>query len=221
MRLPMDGFAPAISARWTRTVSSTITGRKKDIIITSGGKNIAPANLEMDLVALPLVEHAIVCGEPPPILDRGHHTECGRSGSARGAMGTAGKRSPAQGSDPSGPAIRHRCDQCPPCPRREYPAVHDPAAAAVDRTGDLTPTMKVKRATVLKRILARYRRDTISKAPRSEGWLPEAVRVHFDADKLLSHSEVGPISLETYAFVDRKLSAVWFLMPNIQAPIMP
>ena len=44
----------------------TITGRKKDIIITSGGKNIAPANLEMDLAALPLVEHAIVCGDRRP-----------------------------------------------------------------------------------------------------------------------------------------------------------
>ena len=45
-----------------------ITGRKKDIIITSGGKNIAPANLEMDLAALPLVEHAIVCGDRRPYL---------------------------------------------------------------------------------------------------------------------------------------------------------
>ena len=34
---------------------------------TSGGKNIAPANLEMDLAALPLVEHAIVCGNRAPI----------------------------------------------------------------------------------------------------------------------------------------------------------
>jgi len=45
-----------------------ITGRKKDIIITSGGKNIAPANLEMDLTGLPLVEAAIVCGERRPYL---------------------------------------------------------------------------------------------------------------------------------------------------------
>lgn len=40
-----------------------ITGRKKDIIITSGGKNIAPKNIEAALVALELVGSAIVIGE--------------------------------------------------------------------------------------------------------------------------------------------------------------
>jgi len=41
----------------------TITGRKKDLIITSGGKNIAPAGLEADLMSGRLIEHAIVVGE--------------------------------------------------------------------------------------------------------------------------------------------------------------
>ncbi|RZI85168.1 MAG: long-chain fatty acid--CoA ligase [Rubrivivax sp.] len=40
-----------------------ITGRKKDLLITSGGKNISPANIETDLMTLPLVEHAVVCGD--------------------------------------------------------------------------------------------------------------------------------------------------------------
>ncbi len=40
-----------------------ITGRKKDLIITSGGKNISPANIEADLMTIPLVEHAVVCGD--------------------------------------------------------------------------------------------------------------------------------------------------------------
>jgi long-chain acyl-CoA synthetase len=40
-----------------------ITGRKKDLIITSGGKNISPANLESELMAQPLIEHAVVVGE--------------------------------------------------------------------------------------------------------------------------------------------------------------
>lgn len=40
-----------------------ITGRKKDLIITSGGKNISPANLESDLMGQPLIEHAVVVGE--------------------------------------------------------------------------------------------------------------------------------------------------------------
>ncbi len=38
-----------------------ITGRKKDMIIASGGKNVAPANLEMELMALPLVSSTRSC----------------------------------------------------------------------------------------------------------------------------------------------------------------
>jgi long-chain acyl-CoA synthetase len=45
-----------------------LTGRKKDLIITAGGKNIAPANLEAELMALPLIEHAVVCGNDRPYL---------------------------------------------------------------------------------------------------------------------------------------------------------
>ncbi|HEX5310944.1 long-chain fatty acid--CoA ligase [Aquabacterium sp.] len=40
-----------------------ITGRKKDLLITSGGKNISPANIEADLMNTHLVEHAVVCGD--------------------------------------------------------------------------------------------------------------------------------------------------------------
>jgi len=45
-----------------------ITGRIKDIIITSGGKNITPANLETDLMNGPLIEHAVVVGDARPYL---------------------------------------------------------------------------------------------------------------------------------------------------------
>lgn len=41
----------------------TITGRKKEIIITSGGKNIAPKNIEASLKNLDLVSEAVVIGE--------------------------------------------------------------------------------------------------------------------------------------------------------------
>jgi long-chain acyl-CoA synthetase len=40
-----------------------VTGRKKDLLITSGGKNFSPANLEADLMNISLVEHAVVCGD--------------------------------------------------------------------------------------------------------------------------------------------------------------
>ena len=45
-----------------------ITGRKKDLLITAGGKNIAPSNIEAELESLPLVEHGIVIGDRRPYL---------------------------------------------------------------------------------------------------------------------------------------------------------
>ena len=41
----------------------TIVGRKKEIIITSGGKNIAPKNIEAALKNVPMVANAVVIGE--------------------------------------------------------------------------------------------------------------------------------------------------------------
>lgn len=46
----------------------TITGRKKDLIITSGGKNIAPAPLEDWLRAHPLVGQCMVVGDNRPYV---------------------------------------------------------------------------------------------------------------------------------------------------------
>ncbi len=45
-----------------------ITGRKKDIIITAGGKNITPANLEGAIKQHPLVSQCVVVGDRRPYL---------------------------------------------------------------------------------------------------------------------------------------------------------
>ncbi len=46
----------------------TITGRKKDLLVTSGGKNVAPAPLENWLRAHPLVSQCLVLGDARPHL---------------------------------------------------------------------------------------------------------------------------------------------------------
>lgn len=45
-----------------------VVGRKKDLIVTSGGENIAPANIELALSSAPLVSQACVAGERRPYL---------------------------------------------------------------------------------------------------------------------------------------------------------
>ena len=46
----------------------SITGRKKDLLITAGGKNIAPAEMENHLQGIPGVGQAVVVGDRQPYL---------------------------------------------------------------------------------------------------------------------------------------------------------
>ncbi len=46
----------------------TITGRKKELIVTAGGKNVAPAVLEDQLRAHPLISQAMVVGDAKPFV---------------------------------------------------------------------------------------------------------------------------------------------------------
>ena len=46
----------------------SITGRKKEIIVTAGGKNVAPAMLEDRVRAHPLISHCVVVGDRRPFI---------------------------------------------------------------------------------------------------------------------------------------------------------
>ena len=76
--------ARATSARSTRTASCTITDRKKDILVTAGGKNVAPQNIENDLKTSKFVSQALVVGDRRPYvaalitLDAGGDRQLGR-----------------------------------------------------------------------------------------------------------------------------------------------
>ncbi len=129
-----------------------ITGRKKDIIITSGGKNIAPANLELDLAALPLVEHAIVCGDRRPYLSALITLNAGaveqfaaerRLGASDPQLDAAIRQELQEGID----AINARHARAENI--RRFAILPWPLSI---ESGDLTPTMKVKRAAVIERL---------------------------------------------------------------------
>ena len=46
----------------------TITDRKKDILVTAGGKNVAPQNLENELKSSKYVSQALVVGDKRPFV---------------------------------------------------------------------------------------------------------------------------------------------------------
>ena len=72
-----DATAQALEGEWLHTGDLGrldedgflfITGRKKDIIITAGGKNITPANLENGLKQNRWISQAVVIGDRRPYL---------------------------------------------------------------------------------------------------------------------------------------------------------
>ncbi|MBW1637598.1 AMP-dependent synthetase/ligase [Microbacterium resistens] len=72
-----DATAEAFDDGWFRTgdIGSfddegflTITGRKKEIIVTAGGKNVSPAALEDPIRANPIVGQVVVVGDQKPFI---------------------------------------------------------------------------------------------------------------------------------------------------------
>ncbi len=105
-----------------------ITGRKKDIIITAGGKNITPANLENGLKQSRWISQAVVVGDRRPYLVALITIDPDEIAAFAGEHGI--EESEVTGSDADarrGPGggrqgQRHRR------PRRADQEVHDPAA---------------------------------------------------------------------------------------------
>ena len=131
-----------------------ITGRKKEIIVTAGGKNVAPAVLEDRLRAHPLISQCMVVGDRQPFV---------------AALVTIDEEAwpawLAANAKPAGtPVADLRTDEAL---RAEIQKAVDQANEAVSRaeairvfrilprdwseeTGEITPSLKVKRNVVLK-----------------------------------------------------------------------
>ncbi|HWH95728.1 MAG TPA: AMP-dependent synthetase/ligase [Baekduia sp.] len=131
-----------------------ITGRKKDIIITAGGKNITPANLENDLKQNRWVSQAVMHGDRRPypvMLITLDEEEIVPWAQGRTDPPIADVSMPALANDPQVRAlIQGELDKA----NAKYAPVEQVKKFVIldhdlsQETGELTPTLKVKRNVV-------------------------------------------------------------------------
>jgi long-chain acyl-CoA synthetase len=130
-----------------------ITDRKKDIIITAGGKNVSPANLENALRASPYIADACVIGDRRPFVaalvtleeaevdleaDKHRLTERGGELTRRPEIRALVQE-----------AVDHvNADVARATQIRQFAILEQPFT---QDSGELTPTLKVKRRVVMER----------------------------------------------------------------------
>jgi len=136
----------------------SITGRKKELIVTAAGKNVAPAVLEDFVRAHPLVSQVMVVGDQQPFIAAVVTLDAEELTKWADSVG-------AHSSAPS-ELIRELLDDDNDALRAEIQTAIDDANAQVSRaesirefrilssdftieSGELTPTMKLKRTTVM------------------------------------------------------------------------
>ena len=130
-----------------------ITGRKKEILVTAGGKNVAPAVLEDRLRAHPLVDQCIVVGDGQPFIARaGHHRP--RDAARRGPSSTASPRDVAALVDD--PDLRAEIEAAVEEANKAVSKAESIRkfailpAAWTEEGGQLTPSLKLKRSVVMR-----------------------------------------------------------------------
>jgi long-chain acyl-CoA synthetase len=129
----------------------TITDRKKDIIVTAGGKNIAPQNLENDLKTSHFVSQAIVVGDRrpyPAALITLDPVEIGKWASEQGIEGDL----EALARDPRVHDLVAGIVDAVNRERSRYEQIKRFAILSRDfemEQGEVTPTLKLKRRVVL------------------------------------------------------------------------
>src|SRR5271165_604158 len=128
----------------------TITGRKKEIIITSSGKNVAPANIETALKESRWISQAIVYGDNRPYLVALITLDPEEAPALAAQLGIDSDRSSMAGDAQVRAVIGEVVDEANARFARieqiKRFAILDRDLTQVD--GELTPTLKVKRTVV-------------------------------------------------------------------------
>lgn len=128
-----------------------ITDRKKDIIVTAGGKNVAPQNLENDLKTDPLISQVMVHGDKRKFLSAliTLNEEATRAWAKESGV-------PAGAKLHEDPKVRARIQQAIDALNARQASYSSIKAFAIiprdftQESGELTPTLKVKRKVVTK-----------------------------------------------------------------------
>jgi long-chain acyl-CoA synthetase len=129
-----------------------ITDRKKDIIVTAGGKNVAPQNLENDLKTDPLVSQVMVHGDKRKFLSA--LVTLNEDNARKWADENGVPPGAALHQDPRVIARIQRAVDALNAKQASYSTVKKFAIVPKDFTvegGELTPTLKVKRKLVTQR----------------------------------------------------------------------
>jgi long-chain acyl-CoA synthetase len=127
-----------------------ITGRKKDIIITAGGKNITPANLENEIKQHRLVSQCVVVGDRKPYLVA--LVTLDPEDAVAYAKENGLPEDPAQLA--TNPEVQKAIEDHVATINEKFARVEQVKKVAIlprdlsQETGELTPTLKVKRAVV-------------------------------------------------------------------------
>jgi long-chain acyl-CoA synthetase len=130
-----------------------ITGRKKDIIITAGGKNITPANIEAEVKQHPLVSQCVLIGDRRPYLTALITLDPEEVAKFAGEHGLS-EDPEALASDAQ---VRRMLEEHIERVNRKFARVEQLKKFEIlphdlsQEGGELTPTMKVKRAVVAKK----------------------------------------------------------------------
>ncbi len=138
-----------------------ITGRKKDIIITAGGKNITPANLENGLKQSRWVSQAVVVGDRRPYLVALLTLDVEEAPALAEQVGAEGADVAALAHDERVHAeIQKTVDEVNSHvgPVEQIKRFEILPADLSQETGELTPTLKVKRNVVQEKYAGHDRR---------------------------------------------------------------
>ena len=129
-----------------------VTGRKKEILVTAGGKNVAPAALENQVRAHPLISQCLVVGEGQPFIAA--LITLDPEGVSAWAQSRGARRVPRDAS--RDPAIRAAVQEAVDAANRTVSKAESIRKFVIltedwtEEGGHLTPSLKLKRSVVMR-----------------------------------------------------------------------